>query len=466
MISKDIKKKKSPGLVKSVFRWLWRLFSSVRLAVILILVITGLSLLGALLVQASPETIKDPAAYSYWVDTFARAKVGVWAPFLSALNLFNVFRSPWFVIACSLLMLNILICSLNRWREINLSIRGGKVKHKEDFYTTGTSASLVGIKKPEAKTTLIANRLLKEAGYRTRTEDDKQNTYIAADKNRYYKLGTYFSHFSLILFVLAFVASNYFGFRDINFTVPVDSFREVGHGTGLSLELVSFVDEYYDNGRPKDYRSEVVLYENGTPVKTATVQVNHPLAYKGVRFYQSYFGPASKIQVADTNKNIIFTGNVPMDSSFDIEGVHRDEGFFDIPSTNLSVRLIGSAVNAQDFMIPKGAIAVDVREGANQIDFRLVEQGAPEVVGGLEFTFIGPSQYSGFQISHDPASILIWIASALFIIGICSVLYFPYRQVWVLSKKDGRMYIRTRAPRGFRSTQELNNLIEKIKVKL
>jgi cytochrome c biogenesis protein len=460
------KNKKKQGTFKSIIKWIWRLFSSVRLAVILILVITALSLLGALLIQAPAEVAKDPGAYSYWIDTVAQPKVGGWAPFLSALSFFNVFRSPWFVIASALLMLNILICSLNRWKEISLSLKGGQVIKKEDFYTSGTSTTLKDIHAPASKATLIPEKVLKARGYRTRTQSDKENIYIAADKNRYYRLGTYFSHFSLILFVLAFVASNYLGFRDISFTVPVGNYREVGHDTALSLELVSFVDEYYDNGRPKDYRSEVILYEDGNPVKEATIQVNHPLVYKGVRFYQSYFGPASSIEVRDENGNNVFSGNIPMDSSFDIEGVRRNEGFFDLPGKGLSARLIGSAVNAEDFMIPPGSVAIDVRDGSNQIDFRLVWLGEPATVGGFEFTFLEDSKYSGFQVSHDPASILIWIASALFILGICSVLYFPYRQAWILSKKDGSLHIRTRTPRGFRSTQELNTLAGQIEKEL
>lgn len=465
------KEKKRLGQFKSVVHWLWHLFSSVRFAVILILIITGLSLLGALLVQVPPEIAKDPQAYSYWIDTAARSKVGVWTPFLSALRLFNVFRSPWFIITCTLLMLNIFICSVNRWSSISLNLRGSAVKQREKFYTTGkTHAELKDIQVPVAETVVISEKILKGRGYRIRTESGKENTYIAADKNRYYRLGTYFSHFSLILFVLAFIAGNYFGFRDLSFTVPIGSFREVGHDTALSLQLISFVDEYYDNGRPKDYRSEVILYENNKPVKQAIIQVNHPLVYKGIRFYQSYFGPAVKMQVRDKNGQDIFNGNVPMDSSFDIEGVRRYEGFFDLPETELSVRLIGSAFNAEDFIIPPGYVAVDVRHGSDQIDFRLVEPGVPLETAGLEFTFLGESKYSGFQVSHDPANILIWIASALFIIGICAVLYFPYHQVWILSQPNGqgncRLLIRTRAPRGFRNISELNTLVDQIKKKL
>ena len=467
------KEKKRPGAFKATIHWLWRLFGSIRLAVILILIITGLSLLGALLVQAPSEVLKDPQAYANWVDTAARSKVGAWTPFLSALRLFNVFSSLWFIISGALLMLNILICSLKRWRGISLSLRGGTVKQREDFYITGkTHAGLKNIQMPVAEAAMKSEKILKGQGDRTRIKSEKNNIYIAADKNRYYRLGTYFSHFSLILFVLAFITGSYFGFRDLNFTVPVGSFREVGHDTSLSLKLISFVDEYYDNGTPKDYRSEVVLYENNQPVKQATIQVNHPLVYKGVRFYQAYFGPAVKMQVRDMNGRDVFSGNIPMSGSFDIEGVRRHEGFFelDLPGEPLHVRLISSAFNAEDFIIPAGQVAVDLRNQSGQVDFKLVGRGTPRVVGGLEFSFLEDSQYSGFQVSHDPANALVWIASAFFIIGICAVLYFPYRQVWVLSQslgqKDSRLLIRTRAPRGFRSTSELNTLVGQIEKEL
>ena len=471
MVRQEDKKQREPGTFKSVVEWLWHLFSSMRLAVILILVITGLSLLGALFIQIPPEIAMDPQLYSYWIDTAARSKVGEWAPILSALHLFDVFRSPWFLSAGTLLMLNIFICSVNRWSNISLSLRGGAVKQKESFYNNGnTCAELSTMLVPVVEAVGISEKVLRARGYRTRTESDENNVYIAADKNRYYRLGTYFSHFSLILFVLAFITGSYFGFRDSSFTVPVGSNREVGYNTGLSLQLTSFVDEYYDNGMPKDYRSQVVLYENGQSVKQALIRVNHPLLYKGIRFYQIYFGTAMKMLVRDENGRDIFNDNVPLDSSFYIQGYQHYEGFFDLPEAGLSIRLISSAANTDSPMIPAGQLAVDVRQSNEQIGLGLVELGTPSVVGGLEFTFLEASKYSGFQISRDPTNILIWIASTFFIIGICTVLYFPYRQVWALSQPLGqgnsRLLIRTLAPRSFSSTSELNTLANQMEKEL
>ncbi len=471
MINKNNKEKKRPGQSKSILQWLWRQFSSIRLAVILILIITGLSLIGALLIQAPSEMVKDPQAYYYWIDTVARSKVGIWMPFLSALRLFNVFSSPLFIIAGTLLMFNILICSLNRWKGILSSIRGGPVKQPEKFYTNGNTCNeLKDMQAPVAEAVLIPEKILRERGYRTRIESDEKNIYIAADKNRYYRLGTYFSHFSLILFVLAFIAGSYFGFRDLSFAVAEGSIREVGHDTALSLHLISFVDEYYENGRPKDFRSEVVLYENGQPVRQALIQVNHPLVYKGIRFYQSYFGPAVKMRVRDLSGQIIFNENIAMDSSFDIEGFRRYEGFFELTGLGQTVRLIGSAINGVDEIIPEGNIAVSVIEGNEEIDFKAIEMGTPNPVAGLEFTFLEESSFSGFQVSRDPANVLIWIASILFMLGICAVFYFPYRQVWVLtqpsSQGSSRLLIRIRGSRIFNSGSELNTLFKQLEKKL
>ncbi len=409
----------------------------------------------------------DPQLYSHWVDTAARHRVGVFAPFLSALHLFDVFRSPWFFIAGILLMVNIVICGANRWGGISLSLRGGTIKHKESFYETGDAhAELSTISAPVVETAMISEKILRSRGYRTRTEDDENNVYIASDKNRFCRLGTYFSHLSLILFVLAFVTGNAFGFRDSSFTVPIGSNREIGHNTGLSIQLTQFVDEYYENGMPKDYRSEVILYENGQMVEQAVIRVNHPLIYKGVRIHQAYFGPAVKMLVRDGNGRVIFNDNVPLDGSFDIQGYLYYQGFFDLPEAGLWIRLISVVDNAVTSMIPAGQLAVDVRQGNEQVDLRLVRLATPRVVGGFEYTFLEDSKYSGFQVSRDPTNILIWIASILFIIGICTVLYFPYRQVWILSKRLGqgnsRLLIRTRAPRGFSGASELKTLADQI----
>jgi cytochrome c biogenesis protein ResB len=80
----------------------------------------------------------------------------------------------------------------------------------------------------------------------------------------------------------------------------------------------------------------------------------------------------------------------------------------------------------------------------------------------MEFSYQADSKYSGFQISRDPGSNLIWVAAILFILGTMSVLYFPYRQVWILyqtqSPDSNRLLIRLGVSKGFNGASELKIL--------
>jgi cytochrome c biogenesis protein len=452
---------------KQVIDWVWRQFSSVRLAVILILIITALSLLGALLIQVPRGAAADPQYYTYWLETIARPKLGGWASFFSSLGLFDVFRSPWFVIVGSMLMLNIFVCTINRWSGIKASIKGMAIPRNENFYTSGsTTDELPDINLTPDIAAELSQRRLHMRGYRTRVETGDGSIYISADKNRYYRLGTFFSHFSLILFVLAFITGNYYGFNDTSFTVSEGTGRDIGHNTGLILYLDTFTAEYYESGMPKDYRSDVILYEDGIVVEDTTIQVNHPLVYKGVKIYQSYFGPAVAVQVQDDAGQILYDDNVALNSSFVVEGVLYYEGYFYLSQTGYTVRLIVPTGNNDMSMIPVGQIAVDLRSGDEQVDLKLVELGTPRIIGGMDFIYNGNLEYSGFQIKKDPTNLIIWISSILFILGICAVFYFPYRQAWILIKPEdtgSHMYMKTPSSRMGRNDTEITALVECIK---
>ncbi|MBN2075902.1 MAG: cytochrome c biogenesis protein ResB [Dehalococcoidales bacterium] len=448
----------------NVIKWIWRQFSSVRLAVILILVITALSLLGALLIQVPQSAAGDPQYYNYWLETIARPKLGGWASFFSALGLFDVFRSPWFVIVGSMLMMNIFVCTINRWNSIRAGIKGTAITQNESFYMSGSATAELPVS--DLKPDLAAEQLRKvlhTRGYRTRMETGDENRYISADKNRYYRLGTFISHFSLILFVLAFITGNYYGFSDTSFTVAEGTGRDIGHDTGLILYLDTFTAEYYESGMPKNYSSDVILYEDGKIIEETRIRVNYPLAYKGVKIYQSYFGPAAAIQVHDDSGNTIFDDNVALNSSFAVEGIRYYEGYFYLPQTGHTVRLIVPSENNEMSMIPVGQIAVDLRSGDAQVDLKLVELGTPRMISGLSFTYNGDLEYSGFQIRKDPTNLLIWISSILFILGICAVFYFPYRQAWILVKPEdsgSRICVKTPSSRMGRNDAEITALVE------
>jgi cytochrome c biogenesis protein len=311
-----------------------------------------------------------------------------------------------------------------------------------------------------------AEKALAGRGYRVR-KSSGDGVYLAADKNRYFRLGTLLTHFSLILFVAAFLWGAGFGFQDTQFKVTEGETGEVGHDTGLSLKLISFVYEQYDNGTPKDYRSQVILYENGQPVQEALVRVNHPLYYKGIRFYQSFFGTsAASLQISNENGETVFDGSIPVTPIPDNPQYYQ--GYLELPEQGFNVVVMASSA-LEDEMIPGGTIGIGLIKDNRQIGPELVFQGTPVVIDGSEFTFREMLDYSGFQVSRDPANAFIWIASALFLIGLCAVFYFTYRQVWILGREDGtgsKLYVRMHSRPGFNPAADLKNLETEIRAKL
>jgi cytochrome c biogenesis protein len=410
---------------------LWNFLSSTKLALGLILTVIGLSLVGVFLTNV------------------------------------DVFHSWIFLASGALLVINILVCSINRWPGLRLSLKGGEIKQTESFLTGNVHEEAGPFSLPVAETSEISEKVLRKHGYRVRVLREAEAVYIAADKNRFLRLGTYASHLSLVLFVLAYVLGGFLGFRDPAFSVAEGGLKEVGHNTGLSLQLNSFVDEYYPDSLPKDYRSQVTLYENGQEVKQALIRVNHPLIYKGVRFYQSSFGPAEQIQLK-MNGQEVYSGNVSLDNQLVSQGIARHVGFISLEG-GVQVRIIMSA-GAEDTMIPEGQLAVDVLINDKPSARSLIQKNVVQSIGGFDILYQGESKFSGFQVSTDPANVLIWISSALFILGIMMVFYFPYRQVWVLSqslkKGNSRVLLRGGVSRGTGIVSELKKMVSEIKTEL
>lgn len=359
-------------------------------------------------------------------------------------------------------MLNILVCSINRWKNMRAVLRGGKVIQPDSFFEGADKRTeMLDLQVPGPDVVSVLRRELKKQHYRVRFETTGNVVYAAADKNRFFGLATYASHLSLILFVLAYILGNSLGFRNDSFIVTEGETREVGNNTGLSLNLVSFVDEYYADNTPKDYRSQVVLLKNGENVRQATVRVNHPLLYRGVRFYQSFYGKAVKLQLKQ-NDAVIFQGNIALNQVSANRGYQRYFGSVDLPQSGISVFVFSAAINASDPVIAQGQLALEVQKDGEQVGIDLLQKGIGVNIAGIESTYIEDLKFSGFQVSHDPGNTLIWIASVLFIAGVVLVLYFVHSQMWVSVRllPSGKSRILARSmTRGHNQADDLKKLV-------
>jgi len=456
-----------PPLLKAA-RAAWKFFTSVRLTIVLILVLVAFSLIGVFVIQVPDGFAHGSVEYNWWLENVAWFKYGVWAGPMDFFQLFDVYHSVWFLGAGLLLVLNIIACSINRWRSVWAAVSSHRVKHGQPFYTEGRElAQFHSAGDEPSKAGSLVIRALRRSGYGVKTESASGRLYLSASKNSYSPLATYLIHLSLIMFIAAFLITSYLGFRDPFFIVAEGTEVAVGHGTSLSLRLEDFTDDYWPDGTPKDYRSDVILYQGGEEVKEGTIRVNHPLGYQGTRFYQSFFGPAAVISIQAEDGGVLYQDSLPLSGILESSPFERPTGTFVLDSENLVVRIIGPAVNLDDPAIAGGELGLELydRETALALGWIKLEKGAPAELEGLEFSYLGDAMYSGFQVSRDPGNPLIWAASALFLIGLGIVFYLPRRQLWAMVEpvgKGSQISLRWASVRGPGRNLEFQKIVSKL----
>jgi cytochrome c biogenesis protein len=409
---------------------LWHLFISMRTGLALILFLAALAVVGTdtIVAQAPAGIQADPQAYGRWLDAI-RGTYGGWTGLLDTLGLFAVFNSIWFKGGVVLLSTSILACSINRapllWRQATRPRTGVSASFFEHAALTETMDA--GAKPAAARDALQA--ALARRGYRTLASADGEAVALYADRFRWSPFGTVIAHLSLI-FILAGAVLGQTGFRVEDLAVAVGSRVAVGNGTALEIEAVSFSDSYYDDGRPADYASHLVLYENGRQVAERTVRVNDPLRYGDVSFFQSFYGPAADVQVADASGATVYDAGVPLlwRSNDDRKAIGR----FDLPAQGLVVYVVGAASGIVDPTIRPGQMQFEVYQGeaASPIAVEVADQGQPVTVAGLDFTFVRERQFTGLIASRDPGAPLVWLGTLLLVGGVALVFFFPARRLW------------------------------------
>ena len=112
---------------------------------------------------------------------------------------------------------------------------------------------------------------------------------ILAEKGILGRFGSLITHISIIIILVGAVIGSIGGFKE-NVSILEGETLQVPHAD-FSLRLDAFELEYYkDSTRPKDYKSTLAVVENNKDVLTKTIEVNDPLSYKGIFFYQSTYG--------------------------------------------------------------------------------------------------------------------------------------------------------------------------------
>lgn len=413
-----------------LFHRIYKFFISKRTGLTLILAMGFFSLAGTLLEQAPDRVRSDPQAYASWLES-VRPKYGGWTNLLNMAGMFEVFSSIWFKTTAVMLAISILACTYDRTPKLWKRARHPRVHVSESFFTHAGLRAHTTVALPPDEAIKRIRAELKARRYRTIDDPKGPGLNLYADRFRFGPLGTAVSHIAFVVILLGVLISATTGFKNPELAVAVGSRAEVGHGTGLAVEAKSFSDTYYQNGSPKDYVSELVLYQGDKQVATQKVRVNEPLRWEGVSFYQSYHGVAADMRVTNSGGEVLFASGVPLQWTSDDD--RNSIGKFQLPDQKLTVYVVGAASGQVDPDISAGQMQLEIYQDDEEqpIATEVVTQGTATTIAGLSYTFERERKFTGLLVSRDPGAVWVYAGSTLIVLGLLSVFIFRHRRIWV-----------------------------------
>lgn len=232
------------------------------------------------------------------------------------------------------------------------------------------------------------------------------------------KIGYLITHLSILIILSGSIIGNLAGFKDYLYLTEQETKRVPQ--TNFYIKLNKFWLEYYpDLQMIKNYKSKVTILEEGREILSKTIEVNHPLEYKGIRFYQASYEIDRIKEITLSTEGKDFRVKIGQEVR--------------IPQTDLVVKATDFVA---DFVMEEGKVFSRSNELNNPAVLLEVYQNAtfkykewvfykfPEFhhTDKKRLKFIlkdfHPSYTTGLQIVKDPGVKVVWIGCVLLMIGL------------------------------------------------
>ena len=441
----------------SSLRYLWRQLTSMRNALILLLLLGLASIPGSIY----PQRTQSPLKVREYFETNPE-----FAKWLDRFYLFDVYGSPWFSAIYILLFVSLIGCVVPRtWHYAKEALRKpapppSSLKQLENYQTANATLDSAAdwLKKNRFRITRDKNSLAAEKGYLRET-------------------GNLFFHLSLIVVLLGIGASSVFGMRgeaivtigERFINVPT-SYDNLAPGRFFNLERMppftitaaNFDAEYdAETRQPLDYTlvARVTDSPTSSPVEKI-VKVNKPLTFGDSRVYLQANGFSPLVTVRDQEGIVKFEGPVPFlpqDSNLTSIGAikvpdadpqigfvasffptaARDEvrgGYSSFPEL-LDPRLLIAVWQGDlkmDSGVPQSVYRIDTDE-MERIGLKGLSIGESYDYGVGTITFNGVVPWVNLQVVKDPGKQAALIGSIFAIIGLLASLFIRQRRIYVRS---------------------------------
>jgi cytochrome c biogenesis protein len=459
----------------------WRTLTSVRFAVLQISILAIAGVFGTVLRQVPAFALHDPQAYAqqmasihaaYDPVTIMGANIGPpLVDLLEHLGLFTVFSAPWFVFLLTLLAASIVVCTLDRLPDLWRQARRIRLVQPGPFYDPRLPGRASVAADDESFDQLAAVLRHKRYGVTVTkvagSDGQPSERHLYADKNRYMKLATLFTHLGLILFLAGAAVTTALGFETVLFLGEGDSapVQAVGTPDNLLVKNIHFEAPLRPDGSFADFRTDLAIYQNGEQVARKVIRVNDPLEFDGYVFHQNTFGPAEVVTVHDAGGQLLWSGPVLLTDQL----AGWPEGFMTVPGSGVGLLLVlEQASDGTPLLAVTGIGATPGPDGSSILFIQAMDLGettAPSASAGYSVTWDQASAYTGMVVKRDPGQGLIWIAYLSLISGLILSFYFPRRRVWARLRGD-RLELALIADRYVNSEREFGALLDQLPVRL
>jgi cytochrome c biogenesis protein len=481
----------SPALgVVGWLRWTWRQLTSMRTALILLLLLAAAAVPGSVF----PQRSADPNGVTAYFDANP-----VLAPILDKIQMFDVYTSAWFSAIYILLFVSLIGCVLPRTAVHARALRQPPVETPTNLKRMPAFKSVtLSTKKAQDALLAEAYAVLKKQRYRVVQQGDGATGSVSAERGYLRETGNLIFHLSLIGVLIAVGVGgglSYSGQRVLvegeSFVNNLAGYDSFAPGTffnenqlvPFSVKLDKFEVDFYRDptlkntanaGTPTDFRAYVTTTMGSTGQQSkGLIRVNYPLAMPNANLYLTGNGYAPSITVRDTKGQITYQGTtafLPQDANYTSLGVIK---VADVPKqfgmiaffyptvgtlstgalTSLypdaALPLLSMNVYEGDLGInggaPKNVFALDVskmkqvaggKSGVKGLRLQLGETVAlPKGLGTV--TFDGLKRYASLDVDYNPGGVWVLIFALLALAGLITALLVPRRRVWVRRTASG-----------------------------
>ncbi|WP_299090596.1 cytochrome c biogenesis protein ResB [uncultured Microbacterium sp.] len=324
-------------------RWGWRQLTSMRTALVLLLLLAIAAIPGSIV----PQRTADPNG----VAQYKTANPDLY-PILDTLQLFDVFSSAWFSAIYILLFISLIGCVIPRtkhhWKALRARpprtpARLSRLDDHVEIVRELPAAADAGASAVQAID--LAQAQLRAAGYRVERYDSRGVASVSAERGYARETGNLVFHGALVGVLLAVGIGGGLTYTGQTVIVEGDNFvNSLGLGytsfnpgrfvdtnslSPYAITLDRFEVSYVPVGEPGqgqagDFAANVTVTEPGQSPQEGVVRVNHPLDVTGDRVYLMGNGYAPTITVRNADGEVVFREDVeflPQDSNMTSQGV-------------------------------------------------------------------------------------------------------------------------------------------------